>query len=830
MAYDFYDGVNPYTGQPETEEERRKRLGVVAPNDVVQSTETKTYGDGSQEQITKQQIPAQPAAPVAPADFQRIQQIESGGKDYTAAGQPVTSPKGALFASQVMPATAASPGFGVKPAQAQTPEEYNRVGQDYFNAMLQRYGGDRAKAAAAYNAGPGAVDKNIAANAGQMNVQQLPQETQGYLQKFLGGVGNVVNAVIPSAQAGELTPEIRQKQALAQRDAIAAQQKPTVTQPAAPTAVAPTEQPMLGGGLRAPMNLGGANLPSTTGQVGGDSSVWINQYQTAQDDPAALLALRKNENAPQWMRERAGNRAYELLNAENQKATAEKQAQQLFAGAASGDRKASLEIGRALQNQEGSYLKMLLLGFISPDLAGQEAAKLGFGAKWASAYDAQGNQALVKTRLDGMPMEGYKADGTPLTRNELLAFATGGGLGKGTSVSAEVYVDQNTGKRYRSGVDQSGRAALIDIQGGGRFTGDPKNLQVQSVGTAAAKADYQMITDLRKKHGTNVLDAEKDYISLNGPFKSDSERNQFRQAYGLTGGMPNIGAAPAPGAAPAGGVTAVAPSAVSTTQAQPALGAAPAAGGVTAVAPTGSISKPLAQQQAEHKGAELTIADRVKSNQVFSDELAKSRSASAAQSATIERLQSAINKNPAFWGIDTNSTIWRAYVDANSTNADRAEALNTLARNLNIPNNKRAEFDQVMNDYRSLQLNAITASGLTASQTNTERESQRVVGTVGSLADKPAAAKATLEYAKAKLEYLDEKAKAWATARKNNPGVDRLDFESNFDATKGEDIFKRANERMNKIIGGQGATQEGQTATSKSGKPIVFRNGRWEYQ
>ena len=830
MAYDFYEGVNPYTGQPETEEEKRKRLGIVAPEDVVHSTETKTYGDGSQEQITKQQIPAAPAAPVAPtADFQRIQQIESGGQDYTAAGQPVTSPKGAMFASQVMPATAASPGFGVKPAQAQTPEEYNRVGQDYFNAMLQRYGGDRAKAAAAYNAGPGTVDKNLAANAGQMNVQQLPQETQGYLQKFMKGVGDVVSAVIPSAQAGELTPEMRQKQALAQRDAIAAQQKPTVTQPAAPTPVAPGEQPMLGGGLRAPMNLGGANLPSTSGAVGSDSSIWINQYQTAQDDPQALLALRKNENAPQWMRERAGNRAYELLNAENQKAQAEKQAQQLFAGAAQGDRKASLEIGRALQNQEGSYLKMLLLGFISPDLAGQEAAKLGFGAKWASAYDSAGNQALVKTRLDGMPMEGYKPDGTPLTRNELLAFATGGGLGKGTSVSAEVYVDQTTGKRYRSGVDQSGRAALIDIQGGARFTGDPKNLQVQSVGTAAAKADYQMITDLRKKHGTNVLDAEKDYIALNGPFKSDAERNQFRQAYGLTGGMPNIsvggGQVAAPAVTqPAAGVTA--PAQPGATVAAPQVVTPIAPGGT----PTGSIGKPLAQQQAEHKGAELTIADRVKSNQVFSDELAKSRSASAAQSATIERLQSAINKNPAFWGIDTNSTIWRAFVDINSKDADRAEALNTLARNLNIPNNKRAEFDQVMNDYRSLQLNAITSSGLTASQTNTERESQRVVGTVGSLADKPAAAKATLEYAKAKLEYLDEKAKAWATARKNNPGVDRLDFESNFDATKGEDIFKRANERMNKIIGGQGATQEGQTATSKSGKPIVFRNGRWEYQ
>ena len=37
---------------------------------------------------------------------------------------------------------------------------------------------------------------------------------------------------------------------------------------------------------------------------------------------------------------------------------------------------------------------------------------------------------------------------------------------------------------------------------------------------------------------------------------------------------------------------------------------------------------------------------------------------------------------------------------------------------------------------------------------------------------------------------------------------------------------------MAKILGGNvgGAIQEGQKSTSKSGKPIVYRNGRWEYQ
>ena len=196
-------------------------------------------------------------------------------------------------------------------------------------------------------------------------------------------------------------------------------------------------------------------------------------------------------------------------------------------------------------------------------------------------------------------------------------------------------------------------------------------------------------------------------------------------------------------------------------------------------------------------------------------------------------MQGSIDKNPDFWGIDTNSPAWTAFVDINSTNENKERSLNQLARNMNIPQAKRAEFDQAMNDYRNLQVNAITGSGLTSSQTNTERESQRVMGTVGSISDKPAAAKAALEYAKAKIEYTDAKANAWAQARKL-PGVDRLQFENQFDAQQGEKIFADANKRIEAIIAGKGpaepALKDGQTSVSRTGKPIVVRNGRWEYQ
>ncbi len=63
---------------------------------------------------------------------------------------------------QVMPATARDPGFGLRPANPNDAADMNRLGREYRAKMEQRYGGDYSKMWAAYNAGPGAVDKAIA--------------------------------------------------------------------------------------------------------------------------------------------------------------------------------------------------------------------------------------------------------------------------------------------------------------------------------------------------------------------------------------------------------------------------------------------------------------------------------------------------------------------------------------------------------------------------------------------------------------------------------------------------------------------------------------------
>jgi len=122
---------------------------------------------------------AQPTRPVSVANnnlIQSIADVESGGRS------DVVSPKGAMGKMQVLPSTAKSPGFGVAPAKSMSASELERVGKDYFNAMLNRYGGNKKLALIAYNMGPGATDQWIARGA---DPRALPAETQRYVPKVL---------------------------------------------------------------------------------------------------------------------------------------------------------------------------------------------------------------------------------------------------------------------------------------------------------------------------------------------------------------------------------------------------------------------------------------------------------------------------------------------------------------------------------------------------------------------------------------------------------------------------------------------------------------------
>jgi hypothetical protein len=108
----------------------------------------------------------------------QIMAKESGGRRFDKSGNLLTSSKGALGEMQVMPATARDPGFGIRPAQSNDPDELRRVGDEYAGVLLNKYK-DPIVAMIAYNMGPGATDKWLAAGA---DPKKLPKETQGYIR------------------------------------------------------------------------------------------------------------------------------------------------------------------------------------------------------------------------------------------------------------------------------------------------------------------------------------------------------------------------------------------------------------------------------------------------------------------------------------------------------------------------------------------------------------------------------------------------------------------------------------------------------------------------
>lgn len=123
--------------------------------------------------------------------FSNLLYAESGNRHRKKDGSLVTSPVGAQGVTQLMPATRKNPGYGIRPAQDDSVEEYIRVGKEYLAAMYKLFGGDWAKAAAAYNAGPGNVQKAIsrAAKSGKGWMEHLPKpsETVPYVNKLLAG-------------------------------------------------------------------------------------------------------------------------------------------------------------------------------------------------------------------------------------------------------------------------------------------------------------------------------------------------------------------------------------------------------------------------------------------------------------------------------------------------------------------------------------------------------------------------------------------------------------------------------------------------------------------
>lgn len=136
-------------------------------------------------------------------------QSESGGKRYTKSGKLIESDRGALGEYQVMPDTARNPGFSIRPAKDNSPDELARVGREYLDKMLKSYGGDLAKMWGAYNAGPGTVDKLIK-QYGSDWLSHAPKETQDYISKNISAYQKKRNAPVKMMSVAEFAEKAKE--------------------------------------------------------------------------------------------------------------------------------------------------------------------------------------------------------------------------------------------------------------------------------------------------------------------------------------------------------------------------------------------------------------------------------------------------------------------------------------------------------------------------------------------------------------------------------------------------------------------------------------------
>lgn len=615
MAYDFMNqamGFGP--GAFETEEERRKRLEREA-NTEVQSQTVKTYGDGTQETITKTTT-----GPVAPQDLTgAVRTAESGGRDFDQAGRPLTSPKGAMFGMQVMPSTAANPGFGIRPAADQSPEEYNRVGQEYLAAMQKRYPNQPEAAIAAYNMGPGAVDRNIAQNQGQFNLGQAPGETQKYVPRVMSMAEKALSALVPSAQAAPapVAPTVAQPPARIVPPgqtvnlADSRQTIPTATAPATPVAPGATAEtmpysytPPESGIIRdeegnivnyapgvAPTvtTAAGAQLPARGVEIG---QAFGGKFLAAQNDNDKLAQLAGDQTASPFERQLAKDMFVERYKANEQ----ESRAQKIMSTAIQTGN--FNEVTREMRKEGGlgDWLKYMFFksnGFT--EAANETADRLGITDTFQTVTLPDGTQATVRFGTSGLAKSGINSAGQDLTQDQLNSL-TGGMLGKQVTTSGTFFQTKD-GQILRAQSDDRGRVRLVDAASGQTYTGSTAGLTKLEEAGALRKMDYGLVTDLKKKHGQNVLEAEKDYVAINGPFKTDAERQQFRSAYGFGQALPAGQTVPTtPGA-----TTTTTPGATTT----PAAPAAP-------VAPGSQITKPIEEQKATTQAQKDIAKDSAK--------------------------------------------------------------------------------------------------------------------------------------------------------------------------------------------------------------------------
>ena len=542
-------------------EEQAKKESELA-SEVSRKEEVTEYGDGSRTVKSTREIPAGKIQPVAPTDYNAsIAQQESGNRPDI--GYHDRS-KGSAYGTYGMTsagyedARRSDPSLPADITQA-TPEQQTQA----QNAYTQQ----NAKYLQAYGVEP--TQNNLAAahflGAKGLSDYLKTGQISEAAAKANGGVENV-KRIVDQRLGGQAAPASGAvKQPLAPVSPEQAQAQQAQAQPEGGNA---------GQGIKVP----------GMGATQGESKPYIQRYQDEQNDPNALMKLSTDTDAPDWMKDRARNRAADLITQQREMQNAQEKVSSM----------SETELAKAMREKTtgGSWVKAIFYAAIgAKNLAQAEGAKLGLGTE-KTVTGADGKAYMVKVAANGTPLEGYSSEtGKKLSAEELVSAVGGGANKREVSTSAEQFQDKD-GNIYRSQSDKQGNLVTKNIVTGAVYKGDPTKLtRVRDVAGQAAderKQGFKRENDatgfansIRKLDYDSKLKAVADFrqaaINRGEPDLSDAELS----AMGVD--RPDLGPARA--------------QAAGTAPAMAAPAAAPAPGKVAPIAPTpvaGAAATPMA--------------------------------------------------------------------------------------------------------------------------------------------------------------------------------------------------------------------------------------------
>ena len=573
----------------------------------------------------------------------------------------------------------------------------------------------------------------------------------------------------------------------------------------------------------------------------------MDQFLAAQNDPFRLMELAKDTSQPESVRKLATEQAYRQLTNQREQSKAE---EKIKSDTAKGD---FLSVSDAIRggrkgNEQGSWARYIMLKALDNDAAKVEGSKLGLFDTWTRAtitdpVTQQQRSVQVLQSGTGKLLRGTDLQGNDLSPEDLNNAAVATNLGKNVTTTAETYIDRQ-GQRYSRQSDERGNIRLVNIQTGRPFTGNQNELDIERNRNAINRAIGQVTLDLAKKFGTNVLEAEAQYEKDQGVFGSasnDMTREEFRRQYNFSLNSPNMstGTTPAAPAATIPPAAATPPAAIAPVVPPAATPPAtqtqkPATAPVVPQPQTqtnrpvggGTVSAGAVPQRKDYSSdtrykqaledynrvkkfnddvAAGRIKEKTETSETIPREFIKINSKTAETEAnkasnapgllaTIDRITTTLTQRPDFAN-SLQSPAFTAFVV--SQDAEKQQRLEALSNTARISPQDKPAFQDLVNDLRKLEVAGITQSGLSASQLNTERESQRVVDALAvTLRNTPQSALVQAEIARAQIEYQRRFARYIASA---DPTQNPAKIRSSFDDSVGDKIYSDLAQKLQAI-------------------------------